>query len=467
MEIDRAGFEAALAEQRRRARLDRKQKMEGLAAAGDTGPELGSTRFVGYETLACRARVQAIRSGAAWVEAAGAGAEVAVVLDVTPFYGEGGGQVGDAGVLEGDDVIVRVADTRRLDGAFLHLGVVEEGLLRQGQEVEARVDAERRLATARNHSATHLLHKALKMVLGEHVNQAGSLVAPDRLRFDFTHFGPLSAAELRRVEELVNARVLAGLAVETFETSLEEARRMGAMALFGEKYGERVRVVRMGEFSIELCGGTHLDNTSRVGLFKIVSQESVGAGVRRVEAVTGTGALEYVWRREEALERAAAGLRASPEGLPAAVEEMAARLRAREKEVAALQLRLAEERGEALLASARDLNGVRVVAGEVPVTDMNALRQLGDRLRDRLGSGVVILGARANGKEAGLLFVTMVTKDLVARGLHAGRIVSEVARVAGGGGGGRPDMAQAGGKDPTRLAEALEAGVSAVRAQAV
>lgn len=461
--LDREGFEAALAEQRRRARADREEKLEA-ALRGDAARDLAAlpaTRFVGYERLAAPARVLAVYRGEERVTEAGAGDAVRVILDETPFYAEGGGQVGDAGRLEADGLSVRVDGTRpHAGGVTAHLGVVEAGVLREGREVLARVDAERRLATARNHSATHLLHKALKLVLGEHVHQAGSLVAPERLRFDFTHFSALSADESRRVEDLVNLQVLAGLPVETFEAGLEEARALGAMALFGEKYGERVRVVRMGDFSLELCGGTHLRNTAQAGLFKILSEESVAAGVRRIEAVTGTGALDHVRRQEEALARAAGALRGRPEEVPARVEDLLSQLRERERELTGLRARLARLQSDDLLARARDVDGVRVLAAAAPVGDGEALRSLGDVLRERLGSGIVLLGAPVNGKA---IFLAMVSRDLVARGYHAGRIVGEMARVAGGGGGGRPEMAQAGGRDAARLEEALAAGVEAVR----
>ncbi len=465
LELDRAGFEEAMEAQRRRARADREEKGEGLAGV-DLGRALAGlepTRFVGYERLASPARVLAVARGEERVGEAAAGQEVAVVLDETPFYAESGGQVGDAGWLEAPGLRVAVSDTKPFGrGLTLHLGRVEEGVLAEGRTVTARVDAARRAATARNHSATHLLHKALKVVLGEHVNQAGSLVAPDRLRFDFTHFGALTPEELRRVEALVNEEILAALPVETEVMALDAARARGAMALFGEKYGDEVRVVRMGDFSLELCGGTHLRNTAEAGLFKIVSEESVGAGVRRIEAVTGMSVLAYLWREEEALRQAAAALKGRPEEVPARIEELIERLRRQEREIAELQSRLARNQGEELLASAREVAGVRVVVGEAPVADPDALRELGDFLRDRLGSGVVILGARQNGKA---LLLAMVTRDLVERGLHAGRIVGEAARVAGGGGGGRPDMAQAGGRSPEKLAEALAAGVDAVRRQ--
>ncbi len=473
--VDREGFERALEAQRQRARADREQRMEVLAGEREAAASLPASNFAGYDRLALRARVTALLGGEsargvasqgageesrAVVLRLGAGSEGGVVLDVTPFYPEGGGQVGDAGVLRWEGGAFQVRDTRRLGAAVVHFGTVTAGELAVGQEVEALVDDDRRRATARNHSATHLLHRALKVVLGPHVRQAGSLVAPDRLRFDFTHSRPLTPAELRRLEELVNDRVLAGIPVQTEETDLREALAAGAEALFGEKYGERVRMVTMGDFSRELCGGTHVANTAEVGLFKVISQESVAAGVRRLEAVTARAALRHVWDSEEELDQAAEALRSPRREVAERVASLVEELRARERRLAQLERELLRHQSEGLLRSAQEVEGVRVVAGEAPVASMEALRELGDRLRERLGSGVVLLAARQDGK---VVFLAMVTGDLVARGLHAGRIVNEAARVAGGGGGGRPDMAQAGGRDPSRLAEALAAGIEAVR----
>jgi len=453
MAVDEEGFERAMEEQRRRAREDFQRRLEA-AGTGETG-ELPPTVFRGYETLELEATVLSLQVGGRRVREAGAGEEVALVLDATPFYAEAGGQVGDRGEIRGPEGWVEIADTQSRRGIYFHRGRVREGVIREGERVEARVDGRSRLSTARNHTATHLLHKAVKLVLGTHARQAGSLVAPDRLRFDFTHFRPLTREEVKRIEETVNARILEALPVTVEETSLAEARARGAEALFGEKYGERVRMVRVGDFSLELCGGTHVRNSGEIGFFKITAQEGLGAGVRRVEALTGEGFLRWLWSREEKVGELGEMLRAPLEELPGKVRDILEREREQERRLGRLRDKVLKAQGEALLSRARLLGEARVVLGEVEAEDMEDLRRLGDLLRERLGSGAVLLGTRGNGKA---LFLALLTPDLVARGMHAGRLAREMARVAGGGGGGRPDMAQAGGRFPERLKEALERG---------
>ncbi|HEX6989081.1 MAG TPA: alanine--tRNA ligase, partial [Bacillota bacterium] len=469
--VDRDGFERAMAEQRDRARRAREDDLDlaadsPLVAALEGVPP---TEFVGYEHLAVQARVLAVIRGddAQRLDAAGPGdGRIGLVLDRTPFYAEGGGQVADTGLLVAvpdqdgpaaggrvSDLEFRVEDTRRFfGGRILHWGRVTRGRIRAGQPLRAAVDADRREDVMRNHTATHLLHRALKVVLGEHANQAGSLVAPDRLRFDFTHFDALAPEQLRRIEDLVNQQVLAGTDVRWYETSLREAREAGATALFGEKYGERVRVVRIGNFSMELCGGTHVSNTGHIGLFKIVSEGSVGSGLRRIEALTGRGALGYVRDLEDRLQDAAARLRATPAEVPQRVAEAIARQRELEREVERLRARQAGDAVDDLAAGARQVGDTKVVVARAPVAGADALRRLSDALRARLGSTLVVLGAVDDGK---VQFVAAATPDLVRRGVHAGRLLGQVARAAGGGGGGRPDMAQAGGREPSKLDEAL------------
>lgn len=462
--VDREGFAVEMAAQRERARAARKD-VDGwdagaaLAGLGDVPP----TRFTGYGTLSGRATVLAVLAGAVRQGSAGAGPAV-VVLDETPFYAESGGQVADTGAIRGPQGTFKVDGVQKLmDGKYLHVGRVTQGVIAAGDSVEAQVDAERRRDIARNHTATHLLHRALRDVLGEHVQQAGSLVAPERLRFDFTHPRAVSPDELRAIEDRVNAGVLAGLPVEAVETSLEEARARGALALFGEKYGERVRVVTIGDGSMELCGGTHLRNTAEAGLFKLRGEASVGSGLRRVEAVTGAGVLEHVRETEATLAAAAQNLRASAAEVPGRVAELLEELKAKDKELEALARKLSRSGLEELLATAAVVDGARLVAGRVEAKDMDALRAAADSARDRLGSGVVVLGA-VTGDKANL--VAMVTSDLVEQGFHAGHIIREVAKAAGGSGGGRPEMAQAGAKDAASLDRALaQAGeiVAAVR----
>ncbi|KKM09291.1 alanyl-tRNA synthetase [Clostridiales bacterium PH28_bin88] len=463
--VDKAGFEAAMEEQRRRARAAREDVKAWdaeVAFAGLLG-ELGPTTFVGYDRLAGEARVLAVIEGGTRVEQAGAGADVHVVLDITPCYPEGGGQVGDSGALSWPGGGGEIHDTKRLpDGKVVHLVKIAEGTLEAGTNVQVTVNAERRRQVARNHSATHLLHKSLKEVLGDHANQAGSLVAAERLRFDFTHFAPLTAEELHEVEARVNRRVLEGLGVSTLETTFDAAREMGATALFGEKYGDRVRVVKIGDYSMELCGGTHLNNTSEVGLFKILSEGGIGAGLRRVEAVTGEGALAYIAQEEAMLGQVADVLKTPPTQVAARVDALLAELKEKEREVEQLAARLARYQADDLLGQVRKVAGVPVLAARVQVSDMDTLRSMGDLLKDRMASGVVVLGSRAGDK---VNFVAMVTKDLIPHGVHAGNLVREVAKVAGGGGGGRPDMAQAGGKHPEQLDAALAVVVDIIRLQ--
>ncbi|NDY43072.1 alanine--tRNA ligase [Dissulfurirhabdus thermomarina] len=463
LELDRSGFEAAMEAQRERSRRFQKSVVtRELPPIYRELLERGEgTAFVGYETLRHRARLSALvgADGAA-VAAAEAGWEGELVAAETPFYGESGGQVGDRGWIRGPGGAAEVLDTRRRGDLVVHVVRVTEGRLATGEEVALEVLEARRLDTARNHTATHLLHAALRRVLGEHVKQAGSLVTPERLRFDFTHFAAVTPEELRRVEDLVNEQVRRDAEVETRVLAYREAVAEGAMALFGEKYGERVRVVSVPGWSRELCGGTHLRRTGEVGLFKILQEGSVASGVRRIEAVTGRAAVDRVHALEDLLSAAADRLRCAPREVPDRVERLAARVRELEKALEEGRGAAAAESVDDLLARAQDVNGARVLAARVRVPGAKALRDLGDRLRDRLGSGVVLLGAEAGGKA---LLLAMVTPDLTGR-VRAGDLVKAAAGPVGGGGGGRPDMAQAGGPRPERLDEALAAGRHAVEA---
>ncbi len=369
--------------------------------------------------------------------------------------------MGDRGRLTAPGVRIKIKDTRALPGGVVvHQGQVEEGPVKTGTLVEARVEGELRWATARNHTATHLLHRALRQVLGDHVQQAGSLVDGERLRFDFSHFSAPDKEELKRIEELVNEKILENIPLEIKVMPLEEAQRLGAIALFGEKYGDEVRVVKIGDYSLELCGGTHVPATGAIGSFKVVSEGSIGAGLRRIEAVTGKGVLEYVNNLEGVMARAAAALKTSPEELPERIGALLAGIKEREKELETLKGKLAKLQVSDLLERAVDVEGVKVVAMAVEAKGMEELRSLVDVLRGKLPSGVVLLGAAQQEK---VNFVCSVSRDLVERGLHAGNIIKEVARVAGGGGGGRPDMAQAGGKAPERLEDALARGLELIR----
>jgi len=455
LKVDRDGFEAAMSQQRERARAARedvKAYQFALAFAGTLG-DIGGTEFTGYGRLEDTGRVLALVQSGERVKELAAGQEGYLVLERTPCYPEGGGQVGDRGSLNWPGGQAEIKDTRRLpNGHIVHEVAVTGGSLNDGQEVRVTVDRERRQATARNHTATHLLHRALKNVLGGHVNQAGSLVMPERLRFDFSHFAPLNEVELRAVESTVNRKVLAALPVTTLETSFEEAKAMGAIALFGEKYGEQVRVVKIGAYSMELCGGTHLKSTSEIGFFRLISESGIGAGVRRVEAVTGTAALNLVGQEYQELAAAAGLLKVPLFKVAQRVQSLLEKGKETEREVVRLRNQLASYTANELLGQVRQVAGVAILPARVNLADAEALREMADKLRDKLGSGVVVLGSECDGH---VNFVAMVSKDLVKRGVHAGKLLREVARIAAGGGGGRADMAQAGGRDPSKLDQAL------------
>ncbi len=459
--VDEEGFQRLMEEQRERARAAARAA-EGVASAALYASLADQeTAFLGYETLEAEASVVALLTasdgGLQAVDRLQAPARVELVLDRTPFYPEGGGQVGDRGEIVGPQGRVVVEDTQRVaERAIVHRGRLVEGSLAAGERVRAQVDRQHREDTMRNHTGTHLLHAALRQVLGPHVRQAGSLVAPDRLRFDFTYHQALSAEELARVEALVNQKIRENLPVEVRYTTFQRAMEEGVLAFFGEKYGEEVRVVEIDSvaprFSAELCGGTHCHRTGDIGCLVIVDESSIAAGIRRIEALTGRGAIEYIRRTLDDLEALARRLGTSREGL-------AGRLEALLEEQDALRRRIRElERGlaagsrlEALLGQATQVDGVRLVVGQVEAPSMDALRYLGDAVRQRLSSGVAVLGAVIEGRPA---FLAVVTQDLTGR-LHGGELARQVAAVAGGGGGGRPDLGQGGGKDAAKLAEAL------------
>ncbi|MGI6149401.1 MAG: alanine--tRNA ligase [Firmicutes bacterium] len=449
-------FREAMEAQRQRARAARGEQGyldSSLEVFQDIAGNL-EVRFSGYEVTADRGRIVAIIRDNAVVEQAVEGDNAAVVLDVTPFYAESGGQVSDAGWITAPTGKMRVEDVRHpVEGLIVHVGQVVDGVLQVNSEVSTAVDAVDRMHTARHHTATHLLHKALKDLLGEHVNQAGSYVGPDRLRFDFTHFEAVDQGLLRQIEDQVNQAILANYPVEIAYKSLEEAKAEGAVALFGEKYGARVRVIRIGDYSMELCGGTHVRATGDIGMFRILSEGSVASGVRRIEAVAGVQALAYARHQEDLLREMGGTLgTANLEELPQHLKRLAEHAKELEKQVQALKGQTIAAMSEDLLAGAEDIAGVRVLVAEVSSVSAEELRDLGDRLRDKLGNAAVVLGTRTEDK---VLFLAMVAKALAGKGLHAGKIVQQAAKVCGGGGGGRPDMAQAGGRVPEKLPEAL------------
>ena len=457
--IDLARFEAAMEEQRRRSQ--EASKFVDFDRRGGASLD-ARTQFQGYEGISGSGRVVALLKRRAPVDALAAGEPGEVVLDQTPFYAEAGGQVGDAGELTGPGVRFVVEDTQKDGAAHVHVGRLEQGGIRVGDTLTARVDGARRQATALNHSATHLLHAALRKVLGKHVQQKGSLVAPDRLRFDFSHFQPVTPEELHEIERLVNAQIRANIPAETRVMDYEGAVAGGAIALFGEKYDKDVRVLRLGEFSMELCGGTHVQRAGDIGLFKIVSESGVASGVRRIEALTGEGALDYVEQNEALLKEVAALVRGTPEELKDKVREQLERTRQLEREIRSLRDRLASGQGVDLAAGAVDVQGVKVVATKVDGADAGALRHAVDQLKERLKSAVVVLASIEN--PAKVVLVVGVTADQTAR-IKAGELAGAVAAQVGGRGGGRADFAQAGGSRPEALDAALESVQEFVRAR--
>ncbi|MBC7765724.1 MAG: alanine--tRNA ligase [Hyphomonadaceae bacterium] len=452
---DEQGFSDEMDAQRTRARQARAQGNhagwdDNIFSQLDKGIK---TSFIGYGQNACEAQVLALVKEDEIVQAVQTDEQVTVILDQTVFYGESGGQVGDIGTITTNNCTVQITDTKKLnDGKFLHIGLVTKGFLQVGDQVTATLDNENRNAIARNHSATHLLQKALKEILGSHVAQAGSYVNAERLRFDFNHFTAVTKEELLAAETAVNRMILQGLQVDINEMPIDDAKKIGAMALFGEKYGKTVRVVKMGDYSIELCGGCHVQNTSAIGLVKILSDSGVAAGVRRVEAVTGLGVINYLYEKTSLLEEAAQALKTTPNELPRRAEQVVQEVRDLQKELNDSKAKMAKSMLDDIVNTAKHVGDIQVVTARIDGMDADGLRQMGDMLRDKLTCGVVVLAAVTEGK---INFTVMASKDAVAKGMHAGNIIKEVAKVAGGGGGGRPDIAQAGGKLPEKVDEAL------------
>ena len=448
LSIDQARFETAMEEQRRRSQEASKFGAEQRSVA----PIEARTLFQGYERLKASGKVVTLLKDGVAVESLKAGEQAEVILDRTPFYAESGGQVGDSGKLTAVGTLFEVADTQKRGNAHAHIGALKSGTLRLGEELEAQVDVARRQATVLNHSATHLLHAALRKVLGSHVQQKGSLVAPDRLRFDFSHMHPLTADELLEIERLVNAQIRANAPGEIRVMSYDNAVAAGALALFGEKYEKDVRVLRLGDFSMELCGGTHVQRAGDIGLFKIIGESGVASGVRRIEALTGEGALEYVEQNDALLKDLSSLVRGSREDLKDKTREQLERVRQLEREVRTLKDRLASGQGVDLAAGAVDVQGVKVVATRVEGADAGALRAAVDQLKERLKSAVVVLASVERPDK--VLLVAGVTADQTAR-IKAGELAGAVAAQVGGRGGGRPDFAQAGGSKPEALDAAL------------
>jgi alanyl-tRNA synthetase len=442
-----------MGEQRERARSAQQFDMD---AEGELYRrlELRSTEFRGYEEGLTDSTIVALVQDGQSIDSAAEGEEVDVVLDVTPFYAEAGGQVGDMGVLRAEGVQVRIKDAvMPVPGTIVHRAEIIKGSVAVGDKLGAVVDEERRLDVARNHTATHLLHGALREVLGEHAAQSGSLVAPNRLRFDFSHLSALTAEEKTRVERIVNAKIRENIPVKTQTMSYDEAVEEGAIALFGEKYGDRVRVVRVGEYSTELCGGTHLEATGQIGFFLIVSESSIGSGLRRIEAVTGRGAEAYVHNRLEQLDRVGDLLSARPGEEVAQLQELREEIRQRDRTIESLRHQLAAHNVDVLLDEAISIDDAKVLAAKVDAATVDTLREMCDRFRQKLGSAAIALGSVIDKSP---VVIVAVSEDLVSDGLHAGQLANAAGQQIGGGGGGRPTMAQAGGKDASQLDGALD-----------
>ena len=453
MTVDHEGFENEMEKQRERARAARQDVDSMQVQGGVLGEIKVASEFVGYGTVAAESNVVALVKNGEYTDSLQAGEEGQLILDVTPFYAESGGQIADRGYLLADGVKVLVKDVQKApNGQNLHKVVVEEGTLTKDAAVKAIIDTKNRSSVVKNHTATHLLHQALKDVLGTHVNQAGSLVTSERLRFDFSHFGQVQADELEKIERMVNEKIWESIDVEISQKAIEEAKEMGAMALFGEKYGDVVRVVQVGDYSLELCGGCHVDNTASIGIFKIVAESGIGAGTRRIEAVTGKSAYELMNDQVGLLKEAAGKMKTNPKDILTRVDGLFAEVKQLQKENESLAAKLSNIEAGNLTDSVMTVDGVNVLAAKVNVADMNNLRTMMDDLKNKLESAVVVL-ASVNDDKVNIL--AGVTTDLISQGYHAGKLVKEVASRCGGGGGGRPDMAQAGGKNPAQVEEAL------------
>ncbi|MCQ2500831.1 MAG: alanine--tRNA ligase [Lachnospiraceae bacterium] len=453
--IDEDGFKAEMEAQRVRAREAREvtNYMGADATVYDQIDAAITTEFVGYTSLEGTSKVTVLTTESEIVESLVEGQKGTIFVEATPFYATMGGQEGDTGVIKTDNGEFKVTDTIKLRGGkYGHVGEMVSGMIATGEEVTLEVNTAGRADTCKNHSATHLLQKALKTVLGSHVEQKGSLVTPNRLRFDFAHFQAMTADELQKAEDIVNAKIRAALTVNTQVMGIEEAKKTGAMALFGEKYGEEVRVVSMGDFSVELCGGTHVANTSEITLFKIVSEAGVAAGVRRIEALTGQGVIDFYKKEEEQLLDAAKALKASPADMLAKIAALQAEVKALHSENESLKSKLASNSLGDVMNQVKEVKGVKLLAAAVPEVDMNGLRDLGDQLKEKLGEGVVVLASAKDGKVS---LVAMVTEAAQKAGAHAGNLIKATAQIVGGGGGGRPNMAQAGGKKPEMIPEAI------------
>ena len=463
--IDMDGFKKAMQVQKDTARNARgtTNYMGADATVYDEIDAAITTEFVGYENNTYTSEITVLTTETEIVKDVTEGQNATIIVNQTPFYATMGGQQADKGIITKDESVFVVTDTIKLKGGKVgHVGYVQNGMFSVGDKVQLGIDEKNRVATGKNHSATHLLQEALRVVLGNHVEQAGSLVNADRLRFDFTHFSALTKEELAKVEAIVNEEISKNLVIETKEMSIDDARKTGAKALFGEKYGDTVRVVSMGEFSKELCGGTHVNNTGVISVFKILSESGIAAGVRRIEAITSEGVFDYYKKQEEELLAAAKAAKCDVASLVKKIEAMQEELKAAHSENEKLKAKLANNSLGDIMSQVKEIAGVKVLCAKLPDADMNALRNLGDQMKDKLGDSVILLVSALDGK---VNLVSMATDAAMAKGAHAGNLIKEVASLVGGGGGGRPNMAQAGGKNPAGIDAAIEKAYTVIEAQ--
>lgn len=465
--IDEEGFKAAMEMQKKKAH-DAHKTTNYMGAEETVYQQLDTsltTEFTGYDNLTRESGITALTTGTEVVQALTDGEAGTIITGQTPFYATMGGQQADTGIITADGSEFQVTDVINLQGGKTgHVGKVVKGMFKIGDTVTLKVDENRRMSTAKNHSATHLLQKALRIVLGTHVEQAGSYVDADRLRFDFSHFSAMTPEEIKRVEDIVNEEIAAGIEVRTDIMSIDEAKKTGAMALFGEKYGEKVRVVRMGDFSTELCGGTHVPNTSVISYMKIISESGVAAGVRRIEALTGAGLMKYYSEVERDFRSAARAAKSEPSQLLKKIQSMQDEIKSLQSENEKLKAKLANEAAGNADSQIQEINGIKLLAMAVPDVDMNGLRNLGDQMKEKVGDGVVVLASSTGGKVS---LLAMVTDGAMEKGAHAGNLIKEIASLVGGGGGGRPNMAQAGGKNPAGIPDAIAKAAEVVQKQTI
>ena len=452
LEVDEDGFEKLMLEQKNRARAARGNISGWSENSKSALADIAKTEFTGYSEYETDAKILALITDEGPVDSVSEG-DVTVVLDKTPFYGEGGGQVGDSGKITKDGAVLDVSDTKKTDGVYLHICRLSDGEFSVGDSVKATLDGDRREAIKRNHSAAHLLQAALRRVLGNHVEQAGSYVDENRVRFDFRHFAPMTAEELANTEQAVNEAILSGIEVENYETSIEEAKKTGAMALFGEKYGNRVRVVKMGDFSVELCGGTHVSNTAKVGLFKIISESSVAAGVRRIEGTTGLGVLSFLEEKENLIKACAAELKANPAEIDKKAAALQAEVRAAKQEVEKINAKLAASQTGDIMSSAKKVGKFDFIAYKTEGVDLGAVRTVTDKIKAENDNAVAVISVSFDGKNN---LVACCGKNAVKNGANAGLLLKEISPIAGGGGGGRPDSATSGIKMPEKIGEVVK-----------